>query len=973
MIRRGNRKLEQLPTLWVDPERKLRFRFGLGWTRGYAGDTIAAALYRNGVLGLVRSPVFRRPRGIWSLDGADGRIRVAVDGMPDFPAETTRLENGMTVQPQSPRFRDAGFLKGRLARFAARFPDPPPYLAWLPWMKPQKAAPPAAALDPSFRPHRLVDAADLHCEVCVVGGGPAGMAAALAAVESGCRVVLLERNPRLGGHFLWGVVENSVQIPLCQYAADLARRLDEMPDVRLFTDAAATAVVPGGPVSAVQSGGEGRWFQERRLRIHARRVVVATGRRERFPVFENNDRPGVIGADAACQLARLYGILPGKKAVAAVADDAGLQAVLDLHELGLPILAVADRRADGADSDLRLAILEKELLFLRGWIPRSVRGKKRVQEVELVPVGPGEGRRFAADLLIASGGRVPVDGLLTAAGAGREWAADAEEWRPTRLPDGLYAAGGLLGLASPAALESSGRRAGLAAARDLGFQAADMHHPLEKPEVGPPGDFTARWSEMNSRLAFVLPSEELTLEDLTRAGRAGIRHPEIALGWLGSGMAAGKAALADDAFRRALAWAGGAALETVIPPPARPPVAPVRGETLAAGRRDPVRRTPLVEQMTATGVRAGRIGDWLVPARFGADPQAADELAVIRAGVGLMDASATGKFRVFGPGALTALHRICVNNLAPLKTGEAVTAVMCHPEGYPLDIGEAARHDADEFFVTTRPERVDAFEAWIRNHAPADCPPFHVVDLTDALGTLILAGAEAEMLLQRVTRRNVSAAALPPMGYRRLPLEESVPARVIRTDALAVPSYALHVPASQTGGVWDLLMDAGAELGVRPFGVVAAGTLRLRRGGIDLARESDFRATLVDLRLGKLWGIERTTPRPLGEAAWRKAMDERGRIKRVFFRGFVNGPLPPEGAVVLEEGRPVGRVCLCRFNPDIRAAMGTALVPDHLSEPDARLFLAATGDPDEELIQVEVREPDDMERPVRRGIGEEGA
>jgi sarcosine oxidase subunit alpha len=972
MIPRKNRTLEQLPTCLVDPTRKIRFRFGMGWYRGYAGDTIATALCRNGLLAIARSPGSRRPRGIWSLDDAEGRLRVAVNGAPDFPAETTRLQPGMAVVPQSPKFWEAGPLKARFRRFADRFPDPPPALEWLPLIGKRRPVSAAAGLDPAFRSRELLDAAFLHCEVCVVGGGPAGMMAALAAAESGLRVILLERNPRLGGHFLWRGDDYGPELPLYRRADHLAGRLDESPDVRIFLDAAVHAVTPDGTVRAVQSGGEGRLFHERRLRIAARRIVVATGRRERFPVFENNDRPGVISPDAACRLARLYGIMPGKKAVAAVADDAGLQAALDLHELGLPILAVADRRIDGADSDLRLALLEKELPFLRGWIPRSVTGNKRVREVELVPLGTGEGGRYSVDLLIASAGRTPADELLAAAGTGREWAADAEEWRPAEPPEGIYAAGGLLGIEAPADLEHSGRFAGRAAARDLGAAGAGERRPPAKPSAVSAGDISARWEEMNPNLAFVRPAEELALADLVRAGRAGIDHPEIALSWLGGGMAAGKAALADDGFRRALAWAGGLPPEAVKPAPAASPSAPPRAGTLAAGRRDPVRRTPLVEQMAASGVLPARLGDWLAPARFGADPQAADELAALRAAAGLMDGSARGKFRVFGPGALTALHRIYVNNLAPLKIGDAATAAMCHPEGYPLDIGEIARHDRDEFFVTTRPERADLFESWILEHAPADCPPFHVVDLTDALGTLILAGAAAEIALQRLTRQNVSAAALPAMGYRRVLLDESVPARILRTDALAVPSYDIHVPSSQTAAVWDLIMDAGAEMGIRPFGHLAAGILRLRRGGIDLERESDFRTTLVDLRLGKLWGIERTTPRPLGEAAWRRAMDEPGRIKRVFFRGYVNGPVPPEGSVVVDDGRPAGRVCLCRFHPDIRAAMGTALVPEHLAEPDTRLFLAATGDPEEEWIEVEIREPDDMERPVRRGIGEEG-
>lgn len=977
MIRRKPKKLEHLSSLWVDPARRLRFRFGLGWYQAYVGDTIATAMYRNGITALSRSSRFRRPRGMVDLSGDVTFQGVNVDGMPDRPAETTPVREGMVVHPQGPRRPRPWEPGGILARLLPNstglhaLPWPLKNLGFLRAGYHQTTAA-IAAIDPAFRMTVPMSIRYLHCDVCVVGGGAAGMTAALAAADQGLRVILLERQPRLGGGFAWQGREFASGVPRYQRAANLAHQLSEHPDVRLFLATEVTQLFPGGRVLATRRGGRGELFFEERLEIRAQGGVLATGRRERLAVFENNDRPGILTADTALGLARLYGILPGRTAVVAVADDAGLATALELAELGVTLAAVADRRTEGDGPRYREALEDQGIPLLDEWFPFAATGRKRLNGVTLRPVAGGEERRFAADFLIASAGREPVAELAVAAGATLGWQKKTGQWELETWPEGLHPAGELLGIQEASAVELSGWCAGLAAAADAGVDVGEelrRYRSMEKmaPRVGPAGDGALGWSDPG-RWRFLTREPEITLEDVAQAVRAGFEHPETAAAYLRNGVGIGPGAPDGETFRRALAWFRGVS-PADVPPMASPAwETPMLAGTLAAGRRDPIRRTPMVERAVAFGVLAARIGDWSIPGRYGADPMASDELAAVRAAVGLMDASATGKFRVFGPGALPALHRIYVNNLARLKTGDAVPSVLCHPDGYPLDIGELARHDQDDFFLTTRPERVDDFEDWIRRNAPPDTPAFHVVDLTDAMGTLVLAGAAAGEVLQRVTRYNVSAAALPPMGYRWLKLEEVIPARVIRTDALAEPCYAIHVPASRTAAAWDLLSNAGAYLGIRPFGTVAAVTLRLRRGGIDLARETDARTTLVDVGLGKLWGLERSAPRPLGEEAWRGTMGQQGRIKRAFFRGAVNDPLPPDGAVILVGDRPVGHVCLCRFVPEIRAAMGTALIPDHLAIPETRLHVAISGDPDEEPVEVEIRELDQMRWPLHRAL-----
>ncbi len=220
-------------------------------------------------------------------------------------------------------------------------------------------------ISPEFEMRGKFDEIYPQADVCVIGGGPAGMSAALAAAGQGLRVILLESRPWLGGYFDYRAATSSHGSPLFERARELARTVEETPNIRVFCHTAVVGEYNDNLVTAFQVGGESDYFDERYIEIRSQSVVVATGCIERPLLFENNERPGVMQINTAHRLARTYGVLPGENAVFSVGHDLGLEAAVDLSNLGLKISCVADIREDGQDPELVAALAAKNRVFAR--------------------------------------------------------------------------------------------------------------------------------------------------------------------------------------------------------------------------------------------------------------------------------------------------------------------------------------------------------------------------------------------------------------------------------------------------------------------------------------------------------------------------------------------------------------------------------------------------------------------------------
>jgi sarcosine oxidase subunit alpha len=524
-------RLDRLPTLRINPSETCTLYYNGKTSQGVGGDTVATALYANGVRVFGRSLKYHRPRGLYSLDGECSNTCMAVDGIPNVRAENTPAKNGMHVDAQNVKgsadFDWMGFMDKldwlMPAGFYYRTLHKPAWL-WPFALKQVRNVAGLGKISPDFKMKGRYAEIYPTADVCVIGGGAAGMSAALAAAEGGLRVILLEARPWLGGSFDYRVSPYDGEKALYQRARELADQVEAAANIRVFTHAANVGLYNNNLVTAFQVGPADGAFDERYIEIRAVSVVVATGCIERPLLFENNERPGVMQIGCAHRLARTYGLLPGNRAVFSIGHDLGLEAAVDLCDLGMEIACVADIREDGQRPDLLLALAERKIPFLRGWVAVKAHGAKQVKKVTLRTIEGSVKRQLECDLLVASAGLTPLTGPLTLAQARLRFDTHTGYFLPADLPAKMHAAGSLTGRNHPLAIEASGRLAGLKAAADCGVNTAEAvaaaapAQPASRPRAGQTRDRTGQGQ------GFICFDEDTTVRT-SNGHRHGLRCP----------------------------------------------------------------------------------------------------------------------------------------------------------------------------------------------------------------------------------------------------------------------------------------------------------------------------------------------------------------------------------------------------------------------------------------------------------------
>ncbi|MFP4307113.1 MAG: 2Fe-2S iron-sulfur cluster-binding protein [Desulfococcaceae bacterium] len=934
-------RLGGLPTLRVRPERPVTFLWRGKPVAGVEGDTIATALFANGVRIFGRSLKYHRPRGLYSLDGECANALVNVDGVPNTPAELTPVRAGMDVRPQNVAGTPEHDAMAVLDRMSPLMPAGfyyktmhKPAFIWPLAIKGIRKAAGLGKLDPDKVPPSRNDQIHPSADVAVIGGGPAGMEAALAAAENGKRVVLFEARPWLGGSF-------DYRGDLHDRSAELVGRLENHANIRVFAHAPVIGVYRDHRVTAVQTGGPEADFDFRYVEVRPRAVVVATGCIERPLLFDHNERPGVMQVDCALRLARTWGLLPGKNAVFSVGHDFGLSAALELKELGLPIAAVADVRTDGQDPALLERLEQAGLPVRRGWTAREARGRKAVEGVILSSVDGGLTDVLKADLLVASAGMTPVTGPLALAGA--ELAYD--DWTgfflPAAVPAGFFPAGRMLGLDAPEAVEASGRMAGLRAA---GAESGEIKavEDLLTTLPGPVRGAKFLQAPTSGAKTFICFDEDTTVKNLRQAAAEGFDVPELIKRYTAAGTGPGQSGIPGHNLALWAARYNAHKGYTAPPTTVRPPLRPVRLSALAGPNHDMCKRTPLHNLQEAAGGVMQRAGVWRRARRFSAEPSARAEIEMVRNRVGLIDVSTLGKFRLFGPDAEKALQRVYVSDMGKVKEGRVTYSAMVNDDACLIDDGVVTRVGENDYYLTSSTGRAGQTAEWFRYHARYENWDFAVVNLTDAFGAINLAGPEARKVLEKVTDADVSNEAFPFMGYRTFTVAGGVPARVMRLGFVGELSYELHVPASQTVAVWEALLEAGKEFGIGPFGLEAQSTLRLEKGHVIIGQESEQRTTLHDLGMGWLWHRDKPEAKTVGDPALRQTEKQRDRLTLVGIELPGADRAPRDGSPVVDQ-RIRGYVCTARYSVALGKPVGLALVDQPLAKAGTSIAIYEDG------------------------------
>ncbi|MFN6976890.1 MAG: 2Fe-2S iron-sulfur cluster-binding protein, partial [Gemmobacter sp.] len=653
----------------IDRDRPLTFTFEGRPVAGYHGDTIASALAAAGQMMLSRSFKYHRPRGGFSFAGAEANTLVQVGAEPNVQADLRAVEPGMAVTAQNVNgslAADRDAVLGRLARFLPvgfyyRTFMGPTRGAWLKVWEPRiRAKAGLGRLDTKAVPE-AGDKGYLHCDIAVVGGGPAGLAAAAEAAAGGADALLIEAAPDLGGTLEWAPERGAVP--------------GGLGGVRVMTGAAVTGWFADNWLAVVQ--GRTLW------RLRAGQVVLATGGIEQPAVFHGNDIPGILSAGAVRRLIRLYGVAPGRRAVVLAGTPEGIDAAEDLQAAGVAVAAVVlPRPLPGQEG--RLAALGAPVI---GGRVVAAEGAARVARVQ------AGGRWIACDCVAVAVGQVPAWQLPCQAGA--RFGHDDATGRVTLTLDrpGVHIAGTLAGHAGHDAAVASGRRAARAALR--------MHGRPAPPDEAPPPDpalSLAAWAQPldphPKGKDFVDFDEDLSVADLINAVAEGYGELELVKRFSTVGMGPSQGRHSALATARIVAKATGRSAGQVGVATARPPAMPEALGLLAGPGALAERRTALHARHVALGAEMKPVGAWWRPYLYGAGDRAsaiAAEVAAVRTAAGVLDVSTLGKLEVRGPDAGAFLDRLYTMNHALQPVGRVRYCLMLNEMGAVIDDGVAFR------------------------------------------------------------------------------------------------------------------------------------------------------------------------------------------------------------------------------------------------------------------------------------------
>lgn len=978
----------------LDRSRTWQFTFNGKRYTGHPGDTLASALLAQGVRLIGRSFKYHRPRGILSAGSEEPNalveLRSGARREPNTRATMVELFDGLEATSQNcwpsvqfdllsvnslfSQILTAGFYYKTFMWPAAFWER-----VYEPLIRRAAGLGRAAGLpDPDS-----YEKAFAFCDVLVIGAGPAGLAAALAAGQAGARVILCDEDAEPGGRLLAEphVIDGQ---PAEQWRAATLAALQGLPDVTIMPRTTVYGVFDQGTYGAVERVSDHLaeplpfTVRQRGWRIHARRTILAAGALERPIVFPGNDRPGVMLAGAVRSYLHRHAVLPGRKAVIYSASDDGWQTARDLAAAGAAIAAIVDPRAELPAACRAMA----EAMGARVVTGGAVIGTEGRQALTAVHMRDASGRieTIDADLLAVSNGWNPTLHLTSHQNNRPRWSEALQAFVPDALPPGMAVAGAASGSFTLAEALAEGFRQGSAAAASCGFSpppppAFTTGHegtglaPVWRVKAGP---------NRAKDKAFVDLQNDVTDQDVEIAAREGFTSVEHLKRYTTLGMATDQGKTGNIAGLAILAELTGRSIPETGTTMFRPPYTPVAIGVLGGHHRGkqfrPTRLGPTHDWSARQGAVFIESGPWL-RAQYYPQPGETEwlttvnrEVLAVRNGVGLCDVSTLGKIEIQGADAVTFLERVYANGWRDLPIGRARYGLMLREDGFVLDDGTTARLGETQFLMTTTTANAGKVMQHLEFCHQVLWPQLDVrlVSVSEAWAQAAIAGPKSRETLRGVIdpEHDISDAALPYLGARLVSVGGGIPARLFRISFSGERAFELAVPADYGEAMMGALMAAGAPYGITPYGIEALGVLRIEKGHV-AGNELNGQTTAADLGLGKMLSRRKDfigrimAQRPALVAPDRprlvglKPVDPRQRLRAgAHF-------LPLRAAATMENDQ--GHMTSVAYSPHLGHWIGLGLVkngPERLGERIRAYDPVRNGDVEVEICQPVFLDPE---------------
>ncbi len=879
----------------IDRTKPLTFIFNGKEYQGYQGDTLASAMLANGIDVVGRSFKYSRPRGIIACGAEEPNAVLQLGAteatqVPNVRATQQELFYGLVAASTNGWPSVDNDLMGIIGKVGGKMM--PPGFYYKTFMYPQslwdtyesmirKAA--GLGRSPLQNDLDTYDSVNQHCDVMIVGAGPAGLAAALTAARGGARVIIADEQNEFGGSLL-SSKETLDGKPAAEWVSSVVEELSSYEDVLLLPRSTVNGYHDHNFLTIHQrctdhlvDKAPDNQVRQRMHRVRAKWVVLATGAHERPLVFSNNDVPGCMLCNAVSSYINRYGVVPGNDLVVMTTNDYGYQAALDWDDAGRKVVAIVDTRATSSGDRVEAA-RKRGLKIICGAAVIEVQGSKRVSGVSIASIS-GSGDKvigpvtnLKADTVATSGGWSPVIHLSCHTGSRPTWSDEVVGFLPGPTVQKQLSAGGINGQYETAAALNEGLEAGQKALSEIGLAAAEMdlpeaqmlqqdapmslfHIPHVKPTSQAPKQFidyqtdvTAAGIELACREGFE------SIEHVKRYTAMGFGTDQGKLGNI-NGMA-----VAAKALNKSIPETG----TTIF----RPNYTPVTFGAIA-GRNcgelfAPKRYTAMHKWHVEHGAKFEDVGQWKRPWYF---PKAGEsmqdalnrECLAVRNSIGILDASTLGKIDIQGKDAREFLGRVYTNAWAKLPVGKCRYGLMCGEDGMVFDDGVTACLGENHFVMTTTTGGAAHVYEWLELYHQTEWPELEVYfnTVTDHWATATITGPNSRKLLAELTDFDLSNENFSFMDWKQMTVA-GVPARVFRISFTGELSFEINVQANYGMHVWEQLIEAGAKYDLTPYGTETMHILRAEKGFIITGQDTDGSMHPYDLGMG--WCVSNQKP-----------------------------------------------------------------------------------------------------------------
>ena len=915
---------------------EISFTFNGQKITGYKGDTIASALLANDIKVVGRSFKYGRPRGVMTAGVGEPNAIFQLDSgaktIPNVRGTIQEIYEGMKCSSTN-GWPSAKFdFMGVLGKLFGPFMSAGFY--YKTFMFPSKAwrayeffIRKGAGLGDSPRnpDPDIYDKLNHHVDILVVGAGPSGLSAALAATTAGARVMLLDEQAEIGGSLLNVPIG---QVPsLDAWLSTAEQILRSNPRLEILSRTTVIAYHDHNFLVAHErcsdhlgSSSSGRSVRQRLHRIRARHVILATGAHDRPLVYSNNDLPGCFQSLAIETFISRYGIVPGRNLVLSTNNDSAYRSAIAWHKTGRQVQAIIDSRTNPSGSIVRqVKTMGIKLIF--GAAVYEARGKGQVHSALIGKLQHGESLKIKpfcelpCDTIGTSGGPSPVIHLACHVGLRPEWDDNLVGFTIPENHRAMSMVGAAKGDYSLNKALIDGQEAGIYIAREQGFLfTSGSPPPLPRIEASNEEAMMPLFLVPNVERPNRVPKQfvdfqlDVTAAAIHQAIREGFESIEHVKRYtaLGFGTDQGKLgnvngmAIAAEEMRRPISEVG----TTIF----RPNYTPVSFGSMA-GRDcsdlfEPTRYTALHSQHVQQGALFEDVGQWKRPWYFPRETESLSqtltrECMSVRQKVGILDASTLGKIDIQGPDAREFLNRIYTNNWSRLSVGRCKYGLMCTEDGMLFDDGVTACLGEQHFIMTTTTGGAARVLDWLENWLQTEWSDLRVFcnSVTDYWATIAISGPFSRELLSEITDIELDRSEFSFMDWRQGSVA-GIPARVFRISFTGELSYEINVQADYAAAIWDALIEHGAKYDICPYGTESMHILRAEKGFIIVGQDTDGSVTPKDLGLD--WAVAKHKPFSfLGERGMERADCIRAERKQLV------GLKTHDPEIILEEGSQI--------------------------------------------------------------------